>query len=165
MDTLGFEPMAFRMRSGCDTTTPCAPDGLWWPRIKVEPHVARVGPQPLGPHVDPQLSAHTWARVGPRLRAHGPTCGPVWAYRTISESHIDALHSRLPLVAGERLVRYEVNVVMGMARATGLPALLGVSPWTRRKGLVSAQEKTANKQQQKKLSMFVGDSPGAPKKC
>ena len=39
--------------------------------------------------------------------------------------------------------------------ATGLPALLGVSPWTRRKGLVSAQEKTANKQQQKKLSMFA----------
>ena len=27
MDTLGFEPRAFRMRSGCDTTTPCAPYG------------------------------------------------------------------------------------------------------------------------------------------
>ena len=26
MDTLGFEPRAFRMRSGCDTTTPCAPE-------------------------------------------------------------------------------------------------------------------------------------------
>jgi hypothetical protein len=25
MDTLGFEHRAFRMRSGCDTTTPCAP--------------------------------------------------------------------------------------------------------------------------------------------
>ena len=24
MDTLGFKPNAFRMRSGCDTTTPCA---------------------------------------------------------------------------------------------------------------------------------------------
>ena len=24
MDTLGFETRAFRMRSGCDTTTPCA---------------------------------------------------------------------------------------------------------------------------------------------
>ena len=24
MDTLGFEPRAFHMRSGCDTTTPCA---------------------------------------------------------------------------------------------------------------------------------------------
>ena len=24
LDTLGFEPRAFRMRSGCDTTTPCA---------------------------------------------------------------------------------------------------------------------------------------------
>jgi hypothetical protein len=28
MDTLGFEPRAFRMRSGCDTTTPCAPLGF-----------------------------------------------------------------------------------------------------------------------------------------
>ena len=26
MDTLGFEPRAFRMRSGCDATTPCALD-------------------------------------------------------------------------------------------------------------------------------------------
>ena len=25
MDTLGFEPRAFRMRSRCDATTPCAP--------------------------------------------------------------------------------------------------------------------------------------------
>ena len=24
MDTLGIEPRAFRMQSGCDTTTPCA---------------------------------------------------------------------------------------------------------------------------------------------
>ena len=28
MDTLGIEPRAFRMRSGCDTTTPCAPVGI-----------------------------------------------------------------------------------------------------------------------------------------
>ena len=27
VDTLGFEPRAFRMRSGCDTTTPCARGG------------------------------------------------------------------------------------------------------------------------------------------
>ena len=26
LDTLGIEPRAFRMRSGCDTTTPCAQD-------------------------------------------------------------------------------------------------------------------------------------------
>ena len=25
VDTLGIEPRAFRMRSGCDATTPCAP--------------------------------------------------------------------------------------------------------------------------------------------
>ena len=28
MDTLGFEPRACRMRSGCDTTTPCALDDV-----------------------------------------------------------------------------------------------------------------------------------------
>ena len=31
------------------------------------------------------------------------------------ESHIDASHSRQPLVKGERLVRYEVNAVMQVA--------------------------------------------------
>ena len=33
LDTLGFEPRAFRMRSGCDATTPCAPYGPSGPRI------------------------------------------------------------------------------------------------------------------------------------
>ena len=32
--------------------------------------------------------------------------------RKNSGSHIDASHSRQPLVKGERLVRYEVNAVM-----------------------------------------------------
>ena len=32
-----------------------------------------------------------------------------------SNSHIDASHSRQPLVKGERLVRYEVNAVMILA--------------------------------------------------
>ena len=31
MDTLGIEPRAFRMRSGCDTTTPCAQYTKIWP--------------------------------------------------------------------------------------------------------------------------------------
>ena len=29
MDTLGIEPRAFRMRSGCDTATPCARLKRW----------------------------------------------------------------------------------------------------------------------------------------
>ena len=33
--------------------------------------------------------------------------------RKNSISHIDASHSRQPLVKGERLVRYEVNAVIG----------------------------------------------------
>ena len=37
--------------------------------------------------------------------------------RKNSGSHIDASHSRQPLVKGERLVRYEVNAVMPKAAA------------------------------------------------
>ena len=40
-----------------------------------------------------------------------------------SGSHIDASHSRQPLVKGERLVRYEVNAVM---RGCALPLLCQV---------------------------------------
>ena len=45
----------------------------------------------------------------------------VWAFALQKYgSHIDASHSRQPLVKGERLVRYEVNAVMSMLpRAQG----------------------------------------------
>jgi len=47
--------------------------------------------------------------------------------RKNSGSHIDASHSRQPLVKGERLVRYEVNAVMhDMAAPTHYPESL----WT-----------------------------------
>ena len=37
-------------------------------------------------------------------------------------SHIDASHSRQPLVKGERLVRYEVNaVIANLSNKLGLP--------------------------------------------
>ena len=41
-----------------------------------------------------------------------------------ASSHIDASHSRQPLVKGERLVRYEVNAVKNTKKATlgGIPA-------------------------------------------
>ena len=39
----------------------------------------------------------------------------------IQSSHIDASHSRQPLVKGERLVRYEVNAVMLLAAACTSP--------------------------------------------
>ena len=39
--------------------------------------------------------------------------------RKNSRSHIDASHSRQPLVKGERLVRYEVNAVMLMGAERG----------------------------------------------
>ena len=42
--------------------------------------------------------------------------------RKNSGSHIDASHSRQPLVKGERLVRYEVNAVMPeVCKQAGLP--------------------------------------------
>ena len=40
--------------------------------------------------------------------------------RKNSGSHIDASHSRQPLVKGERLVRYEVNAVMATGDAAAL---------------------------------------------
>ena len=49
-----------------------------------------------------------------KLVAHPDTCHIVGSQspRKNSGSHIDASHSRQPLVKGERLVRYEVNAVM-----------------------------------------------------
>ena len=43
LDTLGFEPRAFRMRSGCDTTTPCAPQNMRLHRSS--PHNSWWGPR------------------------------------------------------------------------------------------------------------------------
>ena len=43
--------------------------------------------------------------------------------RKNSNSHIDASHSRQPLVKGERLVRYEVNAVMLLGCLVGWPSL------------------------------------------
>ena len=40
-----------------------------------------------------------------------------------SGSHIDASHSRQPLVKGERLVRYEVNAVMQESGKDSAPRL------------------------------------------
>ena len=46
----------------------------------------------------------------------------VWAFAPQKyRSHIDASHSRQPLVKGERLVRYEVNAVMPKGIASGRP--------------------------------------------
>ena len=50
--------------------------------------------------------------------------------RKNSNSHIDASHSRQPLVKGERLVRYEVNAVMALVSvATQSWAHMGEQSW------------------------------------
>ena len=54
-----------------------------------------------------------WALRAKKHRAHevNPFVGSQGPHKN-SGSHIDASHSRQPLVKGERLVRYEVNAVM-----------------------------------------------------
>ena len=53
------------------------------------------------------------------LQSPSPFCGS-WSMKLLKncESHIDASHSRQPLVKGERLVRYEVNAVMTLMLKT-----------------------------------------------
>ena len=62
----------------------------------------RAGGQPGHRAVEHRPTAYLYA-----VRLVGDQ-GP----RKNSGSHIDASHSRQPLVKGERLVRYEVNAVM-----------------------------------------------------
>ena len=52
--------------------------------------------------------------------------GDSWSIklRKNSESHIDAFHSRQPLVKRERLMRYEVNAVMIFIAAPGSLSLI-----------------------------------------
>ena len=76
-----------------------------------------------------KLAFAVWASRPPALAPVVTICGqhgsrgpqlycvygaPRWGHRPRknSGSHIDASHSRQPLVKGERLVRYEVNAVM-----------------------------------------------------
>jgi hypothetical protein len=54
------------------------------------------------------IAAHGYRYA--HARAHDEVGAP--EPRNNSGSHIDASHSRQPLVKGERLVRYEVNAVM-----------------------------------------------------
>ena len=58
-------------------------------------------------------------RVARRLRFVG-----AWRPLKNCGSHIDASHSRQPLVKGERLVRYEVNAVM--PSCSGAPSSCGL---------------------------------------
>ena len=53
----------------------------------------------------------------------------VWAFALQKyRSHIDASHSRQPLVKGERLVRYEVNAVMSASLCVRAAELLCCTP-------------------------------------
>ena len=64
-----------------------------------------------------------WSLAGKTLKARCAWIVGSQGSRKNSNSHIDASHSRQPLVKGERLVRYEVNAVMTLLGTTrGLSA-------------------------------------------
>ena len=77
MDTLGFEPRAFRMRSGCDTTTPCAPERSGRQALRrcvlhackahtaLRGHSGELVQHASKPHGQ-ALHAHTWTQGGTR---------------------------------------------------------------------------------------------------
>ena len=58
------------------------------------------------------LGSVSGAWQGPLTEAGGWAVGAKWAPQKKCGSHIDAPHSRQPLVKGEILVRHEVNAVM-----------------------------------------------------
>ena len=60
-----------------------------------------------------------WSLAGKALKARCVRIVGSQGSRKNSNSHIDASHSRQPLVKGERLVRYEVNAVMRRLGAAG----------------------------------------------
>ena len=72
MDTLGTEPRAFRMRSGCDTTTPCAPcsscPALMYTIRSARRHGAVSHVRSTGWHAEP------WLRTKPYARCRAPAC-------------------------------------------------------------------------------------------
>ncbi len=86
VDTLGIEPRASRMLSGCDTATPCALRRRCCARFVLQ---ARVGPRrPLSKPTRRQTALHTrqhtrWRSQGPhRLVVRTSLCGrdnPGWA--------------------------------------------------------------------------------------
>ena len=60
---------------------------------------------------------------GTNSKAIPPICSQLLAPRRLKNcvSHIDASHSRQPLVKGERLVRYEVNAVINIVETLLTP--------------------------------------------
>ena len=76
MDTLGFEPRAFRMRSGCDTTTPCARLAVFALRLLLSVH---VHVRPYTPILDGAS-----ARIPARTQKH--TCTQATSVHSKEES-------------------------------------------------------------------------------
>ena len=100
MDTLGFEPGAFRMRTGCDTTTPCALDEPPKKLLARNEITCVQGTQYIGewfrstdlcgvsltrkPQLHPatgHIQKKSPARVTPRICLKNLTCG-AWHHRS-----------------------------------------------------------------------------------
>ena len=121
----GFGPTYSESAVGrSNTGLECTYLAVWAPAVQCErgSAAACIFASVMGPH-SPHLSLR--CRLLPRHSASASL--PfirVWACAPQkSGSHIDAPHSRQPLVKGERLVRYEVNAVMPLAfkHFAGLP--------------------------------------------
>ena len=81
MDTLGFEPRAFRMRSRCDATTPCAP---WTPLICCW----------QAPASSPNVNMHTPVSIYKCL--HTCACLPKLSWPEREAVHLKVVSSNLP---------------------------------------------------------------------
>ena len=83
-----------------DVNTACLKNFAHQRSVKSTMHLELRGPASRGIQNRNHLSPPIYASVGDQ------------SPRKNSGSHIDASHSRQPLVKGERLVRYEVNAVI-----------------------------------------------------
>ena len=80
VDPLGFEPRAFRMRSGCDTTAPCA-------HLPLKDYACDV----FSFRFDAFAPCATGRRCEHAVRSHRPV--RAWAVALASASHTPKQHS------------------------------------------------------------------------
>ena len=79
LDTLGIEPRAFRMRSGCDTTTPCARWRHIWTSCQADARPPVGFAQAFCLHSWSRLYA-AWSSLGICLTVNGLIAQLVRAY-------------------------------------------------------------------------------------
>ena len=133
MDTLGFEPRAFHMRSGCDTTTPCAQLVEASPTMQF---LDALGRPPMFTERQARQASVTREYGGRRLagtsrigevhvasrRAHGQQ-GRAMAARLPSQWCLTAGHC-VPTMADTKAHSWDLMIVIG---TSGLVAMTSAS--------------------------------------